>query len=83
MTVLERIQDYLGNGGLFNPEAMDHDKVRDLILACRDEIRGHKDEIRMLQDKAQSNWDILETVAIGEKLECSACGKFHPCLCDK
>lgn len=30
-----RITDYLGNGGLFNPEMMDHDKVRDLLLDCR------------------------------------------------
>jgi len=36
--ILERIRGYLGNGGLFNPEMMEHDKVRDLIMACRDEI---------------------------------------------
>jgi len=28
----ERVQDYLSNGGLFNPEMMEHDKVRDLIM---------------------------------------------------
>lgn len=28
----ERITNYLGNGGLFNPESMDHDKVRDLLI---------------------------------------------------
>jgi hypothetical protein len=27
-----RIQEYLGNGGLFNPELMDHEKVRDLLM---------------------------------------------------
>lgn len=27
----ERIREYLGNGGLFNPELMDHEKVRDLL----------------------------------------------------
>ena len=31
-----RIQSYLGNGGLFNPEFMEHDKVRDLILDFRE-----------------------------------------------
>lgn len=36
--ILSRIQNYLGNGGLFNPEMMEHDKVRELILDCRDEI---------------------------------------------
>lgn len=28
----ERITDYLTNGGQFNPEYMDHDKVRDLLI---------------------------------------------------
>jgi hypothetical protein len=27
-----RIREYLSNGGLFNPEAMDHEKVRDLLM---------------------------------------------------
>jgi hypothetical protein len=31
-TLQERVQDYLSNGGLFNPELMEHDKVRDLIM---------------------------------------------------
>jgi len=30
-----RIQDYLSVGGLFNPEAMEHNKVRDLLLDVR------------------------------------------------
>lgn len=34
--VLARIRGYLCAGGLFNPEGMEHDKVRDLILDCRD-----------------------------------------------
>ena len=34
-SVTNDIQSYLGNGGLFNSEAMEHDKVRDLILNCR------------------------------------------------
>ena len=27
-----RIREYLANGGLFNPELMDHEKVRDLLM---------------------------------------------------
>ncbi len=34
--LLKRIQSYLENGGLFNPEMMEHDKVRDLILDLRE-----------------------------------------------
>lgn len=36
--LLDRIQDYLGNGGLFNPEMMDPEKVRDLLLAIRQHL---------------------------------------------
>jgi hypothetical protein len=30
--LLERIQNYLECGGLWNPECMEHDKVRELIM---------------------------------------------------
>ena len=30
-----RITEYLFLGGLFNPELMEHDKVRDLLIDCR------------------------------------------------
>ena len=33
--LLDRIQNYLECGGLFNPECMEHDKVKDLIMDCR------------------------------------------------
>lgn len=32
----ERISEYLLMGGLFNPEAMNHDAVRDLLVDCHD-----------------------------------------------
>lgn len=38
MNLTQRINDYLRSGGLFNPEMMEHDKVRDLLLDCRDRI---------------------------------------------
>lgn len=40
-----RIQSYLGNGGLFNPEMMEHEKVRDLILDCREIITALEQEL--------------------------------------
>lgn len=46
--LLDRIQNYLGNGGLFNPEMMEHEKVRDLIMDCRDYIAGTKPSNRQL-----------------------------------
>jgi hypothetical protein len=33
-----RITDYLETGGLFNPGQMEHDKVRDLLIDCRDAL---------------------------------------------
>jgi len=33
--IVDRITDYLSVGGFFNPEMMDHDKVRDLLIDCR------------------------------------------------
>ena len=36
-----RIDEYLSAGGLFNPEAMEHDKVRELLLECGQELKRH------------------------------------------
>ena len=37
-TVAERITEYLAVGGFFNPEYMDHWKVRDLLIDARKEL---------------------------------------------
>ena len=34
----QRITDYLSSGGLFNPEMAIHDRVRDLLIDCRDAL---------------------------------------------
>lgn len=40
MTKLEdKITEYLSAGGMFNPELMEHEKVRDLLIKCREEIK--------------------------------------------
>lgn len=36
--IIEKIDSYLKMGGLFNPEEMEHHKVRDMLLECRDEL---------------------------------------------
>lgn len=43
--ILESISQYLQLGGLFNPELMDHAKVRDMIIACRDRIEALEAEL--------------------------------------
>lgn len=40
-TILGQLDSYFGNGGLFNPEMMDHDKVRDLLRDCQEYIANH------------------------------------------
>ena len=37
-----RIRDYFSNGGLFNPEMMDHDKVRKLLMDIQDYFWAYK-----------------------------------------
>lgn len=49
------VDDYLANGGQFNPECMEHDKVRALILALRDELVTSRDnaaQYRVFYDNA-------------------------------
>ena len=46
---LKMVQSYLSNGGLFNPELMPHDKVRDMVIACRDELEAKVQECERLK----------------------------------
>src|SRR3974377_1817827 len=36
--LIDRITQYLYVGGVFNPELMEHDKVRDLLIDCCKEL---------------------------------------------
>ena len=53
--VLDTVRSYLGNGGLFNPELMEHEKVRDMVLALRDEL-----------ERLRQRCNPSKTVAIGD-----------------
>ena len=35
---IDKINNYLQMGGLFNPELMEHHKVSDLLLECREQL---------------------------------------------
>ena len=61
--VYEMIDSYLGNGGLFNPELMRHEYVRDMVLECRDELHRLQTELatakesrRVADERVHSNW---------------------------
>ena len=36
--LVDKITEYLSNGGLFNPELMDHQAVRDLLIQCKESL---------------------------------------------
>jgi hypothetical protein len=40
---INKITEYLEAGGLFNPESMEHDKVRDLLIESRAELERLQD----------------------------------------
>lgn len=46
-SISDEISEYLQLGGLFNPELMDHDKVRDLLMRARD---SHDALVEALED---------------------------------
>ena len=48
--LINKATEYLANGGLFNPESMDHEKVRDLIYQMRNEIAMLKKELANEKD---------------------------------
>ena len=56
---VDRVTEYLCAGGLFNPECMEHDKVRDLLIACRDEIL----RLRRMFDDVTASTSITDTGA--------------------
>ena len=51
--VNEKIKEYLLNGGLFNPEYMEHEKVRDLLIAAAAEIQRLEEYEWMYNDLAK------------------------------
>jgi hypothetical protein len=40
--LVSRITAYLSGGGLFNPELANHERVRDLLIECRDALTAHE-----------------------------------------
>jgi nitroreductase len=44
--VQHKIAEYLLLGGLFNPELMDHEKVRDIMIESRDELDRLKKRLK-------------------------------------
>lgn len=56
---IERIDEYLQLGGLFNPELANHQAVRNLIIDCRDLI---KDLIKQIEDSDKMLFNQSQTI---------------------
>lgn len=41
------------------------------------------DELAKANQRADDNWDTIEDIACGARLECPVCGQLKPCSCDK
>lgn len=66
-TLDERVTNYLGNGGLFNPEHMEHDKVRDLIIDLRKALDAHRrGELRIVGEYIESVKSEIKRISMGE-----------------
>lgn len=49
MSLSDRITQYLSVGGLWNPELMEHDKVRDLLIECRSAFTAQQEQLDVLR----------------------------------
>jgi hypothetical protein len=60
-----RVTEYLANGGLFNPELMDHEAVRHILIDARDVIeiiaRGLSNDARVCEQL-----DAMHSSELGE-----------------
>lgn len=54
---IDKIDNYLKMGGLFNSELMEHHKVSDLLLECRNEIQA---SIAANRD-VMIHWEVLRS----------------------
>jgi hypothetical protein len=47
--LLSRVDNYLGNGGLFNPEHMNHEEVRNLIVDLRKSLSIEPEQLKLIE----------------------------------
>lgn len=49
----ERVEQYLLAGGLFNPELMEPEKVRQLVIDCRTKLKKYRESLAMIRSKIE------------------------------
>ncbi len=77
MRVLSLYDDNKGSGWslVLRPGEPDYTELLE-------EVKKLRLELAEARQQAQDNWDSLEDVCIGTKLQCAACGQLKPCQCD-
>lgn len=61
--LLKGINSYLNNGGLFNPELMDHDAVRNMAIDSYNLMLESDKEINRLREKCDMQANILRRLS--------------------
>lgn len=65
MTCEDRIKEYLEKGGLFNPEMMEHEKVRALLIDCMEGLLNRKHALdRTREDRDIWRWRAEKSEAV-------------------
>jgi len=67
--ILIKIEEYLSLGGLFNPELMEHQKVRDLIIECRDHIKDMKKDFNYAVNSLENANEMFSSEELAEEEE--------------
>lgn len=58
-------------------------ELRELCERLMRENARLERKLEEAENRSSMFWDVVETVACGEKMECAVCGKLKPCMCDK
>ena len=79
LELYDKITEYLALGGLVNPELMDHQKVRDLMMEIRDYLRIKPDEFTEVIDSSiEDEYEFSELIELEDWKESVKFGAFIP-----
>jgi hypothetical protein len=53
MNIIDKLNEYCLHGGLYNPELMEHEKVRNLLIEAREEIALLQESLQGLVERAK------------------------------
>lgn len=76
-----RVREYLGNGGLFNPELMEHDKVRQLIMDLAARLAQADQALTEARTKLAEAEAKQDEACVYEICGCSGASDGHCMMC--